>query len=68
LLKLTSKSNPKSDGLLQRIFVQLLSVSSAGLKVSTFVHKVENPATWSLIFVGQKGNLSYDMEVMWKLT
>jgi len=46
----------------------MLNVSSAGLKVSTFVHKVENPATWSLIFVGQKGNLSYDMEVMRKLT
>jgi len=31
-----------------------LNVSLAGLKVSTFVHKVENPATWSLTFVGQK--------------
>jgi len=48
--------------------VQVLNVSSAGLKVSTFVHKVENPTTWSLIFVGQKGNLSYGMEMMWKLT
>jgi len=42
------------------------NASSAGLKVSSFVHKVENPATWSLTFVGQKGNLSCDTEVMWK--
>jgi hypothetical protein len=46
----------------------MLNVASAGLKGSTFVHKVENPATWSLTFVVQKGNLSYDMEMMWKLT
>jgi hypothetical protein len=46
----------------------MASVSSAELKVSTFIHKVENPSTLSLTFVGQKGNLSCDMEVMWKLT
>jgi len=46
----------------------MFSVSSAELKVSAFIHKVENPATLSLTFVGQKGNLSYSREVMWKLT
>jgi hypothetical protein len=34
----------------------MFSVSSAGLKGSAFVHKVENSATWSLTSVGQKGN------------
>jgi len=45
----------------------MFNVSSAGLKSSTFVHKVEKPPTWLLTFVEQKGNLSCDMEVMWKL-
>jgi hypothetical protein len=44
-------------------------MTSSELKGSTLVYKVENPSpTWSLTFVGQKGNLSYDMEMMWKLT
>jgi hypothetical protein len=47
--------------------VQCITLSE--LKCSTLVLKAENPpAIWSLTCVGQKGNLSYDMEMMWKLT
>jgi hypothetical protein len=44
-------------------------MSSARLKGSIYVHKVENSSpTSSLTLSGPKGCLSYDMDIMWKLT